>query len=58
MEIYKCSETEAQRELKRIADDEQITGQNIDWTVTDEESNKEEDDIDEPSEESESSGAD
>ena len=58
MEIYKCSETEARRELKRIADDEQITGQNIDWTLTDEESNKEEDDIDEPSEESESSGTD
>lgn len=35
MEINKCSETEAKKELKRIAQDGQITGQDIDWTQTD-----------------------
>ena len=32
MEIYKCDETEAKKELERIAQDNQITGQDIDWT--------------------------
>lgn len=32
MEINKCSEQEAQEELERIAQDGQITGQDIDWT--------------------------
>lgn len=32
MEINKCSEQEAQKELERIAEDGQITGQDIDWT--------------------------
>lgn len=32
MEINKCNETEAEKELKRIAGDNQITGQDIDWT--------------------------
>lgn len=36
MEINKCSEQEAQKELERIAQDGQITGQDIDWTEGDE----------------------
>lgn len=32
MEINKCSESEAQEELERIAGDNQITGKEIDWT--------------------------
>ena len=32
MEIDKCSEEEAQKELERIAGDNKITGQDIDWT--------------------------
>lgn len=32
MEIYKCSEDEAKKELERIAEEGQITGQDIDWT--------------------------
>lgn len=43
MEINKCSESEAKKELARIAEDNQITGQDIDWTVGDGES---EDDLD------------
>lgn len=35
MEIYKCDETEAKKELERIAQDNQITGQDIDWTSED-----------------------
>lgn len=35
MEINKCTELEAKKELKRIAGDNQITGQDIDWTVGD-----------------------
>ena len=37
MEIDKCDEKAAQKELERIAEDNQITGQDIDWTQTDEE---------------------
>lgn len=37
MEINKCSEEEAKKELDRIAEDGQITGQDIDWTQTDDE---------------------
>ena len=36
MEIDKCTETEAKKELARIREDGQITGQDIDWTQTDE----------------------
>lgn len=36
MEINKCSESDAMKEMDRIAKDTQITGQNIDWTQTDE----------------------
>lgn len=32
MEIDKCSEADAKKELERIAEDGQITGQDIDWT--------------------------
>ena len=41
MEINKCTEEEALKELKRIAEDNQITGQDVDWTDMgdDEESN-------------------
>lgn len=35
MEINKCSETEAKKELRRIAEDGQITGADIDWTRAD-----------------------
>lgn len=35
MEIDKCSEADAQKELERIAEDGQITGQDIDWTQGD-----------------------
>lgn len=46
MEIYKCSEEEAQKELERIAEDGQITGQDIDWTK-DEDSKEDEKDSEE-----------
>lgn len=36
MEIDKCSEEDAEKELERIASDGQITGQDIDWTKGDE----------------------
>lgn len=32
MEINKCSEKDAEKELERIASDSQVTGQDIDWT--------------------------
>lgn len=35
MEINKCDEAAAKKELERIAEDGQITGQDIDWTQTD-----------------------
>lgn len=51
MEIDKCSEEEAQKELERIAKEEQITGGNIDWT--DLEDKDEQEQKDDPSEEKE-----
>jgi len=51
MEINKCSEKEAEKELKRIAEDGQITGQDIDWTGGDEEEKKDEPADDEEDEE-------
>ena len=51
MEIDKCSEEEAQKELERIAKEEQITGGNIDWT--DLEDKDEQEQKDDPSEETE-----
>ena len=47
MEINKCSETEAQAELERIAEDNQITGQDIDWTKMDNDSKNNQDEEDE-----------
>lgn len=37
MEIQKCNEAEAQKELEQIAEEGQITGQDIDWTQGDDE---------------------
>ena len=51
MEIDKCSEEEAHKELKRIAKEEQITGGNIDWT--DLEDKDEQEQKDDPSEKTE-----
>ena len=51
MEIDKCSEEEAQKELERIAKEEQITGENIDWT--DLEDKDEQEQKDDPSEKTE-----
>lgn len=56
MEIDKCSEADAKKELERIAQDGQITGSNVDWTRGDgddpdnetEEKEQDGDDIDEP----------
>lgn len=67
MEINKCDETEAEKELKRIAGDNQITGQDVDWTDMGDkkaeeeevdESDQEEGDVDESSEEPTGSGDD
>ena len=44
MEINKCSEVEALEELERIREDNQITGQDIDWTGGDDDELDEEDD--------------
>lgn len=43
MEINKCSEAEAKKELERIAEDGQITGQSVDWTEGDEDEQESED---------------
>lgn len=40
-EIDKCSESDAKKELERIAEEGQITGQDIDWTQGDEEEEEE-----------------
>ena len=42
MEINKCSEEEARKEMERIAEDSQITGNDIDWTNMGPEDPKEE----------------
>ena len=42
MEINKYSEEEAQKELEEIAQDGQITGQDVDWTDAEEEAEEEE----------------
>ena len=38
MEINKCTEAEAKKEIALISEDNQITGQDIDWTQTDRDS--------------------
>ncbi|MFI3172409.1 MAG: phage portal protein [Eubacteriales bacterium] len=43
MEINKCSEEDAKKELEAIAQDGQITGQSIDWTKGDNKDEPEED---------------
>ena len=47
MEINKCDENAAKVELKRIAEEGQITGQDIDWTGGDEEEDEESDQTEE-----------
>lgn len=54
MEINKCSKADAKKELKRIAEDNQITGQDVDWTQMDgrkpaDQDDQEEEDIDDES---------
>lgn len=56
MEINKCSEAEAKKELQRIAEDGQITGQNVDWTQGDKEEDPEESDPDNAEEEDPDNG--
>lgn len=41
MEINKCSEEEARKELEKIAEDSQITGNDIDWTDMDQDNPEE-----------------
>lgn len=51
MEINKCSEKDAEKELERIAEDNQITAQEIDWTRSDSDKDDDiEDKTNEPSE--------
>ncbi len=54
-EIDKCQENDAQKELKLIAQDGQISGQDIDWT---QEEDGQDGDVDEPSEKSTGSRTD
>lgn len=58
MEIDKCSETDAKKELERIVEDGQITGQDIDWTREDADEQEPEDDKREEQEETEEEKAD
>lgn len=58
MEIDKCSESDAKKELERIAEDGQITGQDIDWTRSDEDEQEPEGDEGEEQEETEEEKAD
>lgn len=53
MEIEKCSEADAKKELERIAEDNQITGQDIDWTGRDKDEPESEDDSTEETAETE-----
>lgn len=55
MEIDRCTEEEAVEEIKRISQDNQITGQDVDWTEDDDQQESQEGDIDESTGESESS---
>ena len=41
MEINKCSEADAKKELEKIAEDNQITAQDIDWTDGEEQEDEE-----------------
>ena len=53
MEIDKCSEEDAKKELERIAEDGQITGQDIDWTQEDTDEQEQDDDKGEEQEDEE-----
>lgn len=55
-DIMKCSDTEAEKELERIAEDGQITGQDVDWTQEDEKEESEEADPDKTKEGDENDG--
>ena len=37
MEINKCTEEEAKKEIERITEENQITGKEVDWTEGDDE---------------------
>ena len=64
MEIDKCSEADAKKEMERIAEDNQIMGQDVDWTRMDDgeeedQGNQKGDEVkDEPSGESAAGGDD
>lgn len=58
MEINKCSEVEALEELERIREDNQITGQDIDWTGGDDDELDEENDMSEEEEKGENQDSD
>lgn len=62
MEINKCNEAGALIELKRIAKDNQVTGQDIDWTDPDEDEEdkeqEEKDDVEDESSEESAGGGD
>ena len=58
MEINKCSEVEALEELERIREDNQITGQDIDWTGGDDDELDEENDMSEEEEKGENQDPD
>lgn len=63
MEINKCDEAEAKKELERISGDNQITGQDVDWTDmgNEEENNdseQEEGDVEDESSEESARGGD
>lgn len=59
MEIEKCSEAEAKKELARIAEEGQITGQDVDWTKQDDDDDGDsEENVDEPTGQSTGSGTD
>lgn len=58
MEINKYSESEAMKELKRIKEDNQITGQDIDWTGGDDDELDEENDMSEEEEKDENQDSD
>lgn len=58
MEINKCSEKEALKELERIREDNQITGQDIDWTGGDDDEPDEEDDLTKEKEDKEDQDSD
>lgn len=51
MEINKCTEEEAMKELERIAGDNQITGQDVDWTDMGDDKKAEEEETDNPDQE-------